>query len=688
MRRIGVAVLALLLTASLPAGPAPVASAATSTPASFGIEVVDQWFEGSRATLREIAFAPDGSYALVAGGIRGPATDPSNGYQLLLRYDNATGRVTPVVNASGKPMLFAVKFHPSGSHALVIGEKNTILRYDASTGAVEDLWVTFLAQYPTPTPKPGEPPAPPTVLLARGLAYRPDGQYAFITGSSLVAYNDAAREFRILEPGEDRYYKAIAVAPDSSYAIVEGGDTDEEGQARIGQIWFLGLTPERCARYLSGGESTCLLKFRVPYGLYEPNRSDPADITFHPIINASFVYGYDDTHGTILRIMDNGTSPDAKHPQADYVPGWMQANHKDGKYTDMEFRPHGSRALVTAFGDPQLMEFDGLSIRTIANDTLCTAALGHRCPELESVAWHPTGAYAVAVGLYGGMIKITPLPEPEVTIERPTPSETVVDDGDTRLVVSGNALATHFGARIAKVEVRVDDGPWQEADVGTRFNPVNWFWQWNVTGVMPGPHNVTVRATDDAEHVSKEVGITVYVALPPPPLATPRVTTENLTSRFGDFTFSWTPVEGAREYEVQDSRDPEFLTKVTWPMGDATTFESFARDNGTFWFRVRALGEPRPASAWSESFTVDVTEGRRARVDPPDVTDPNDPGLPSIDGNATDGNATPPEDDGDDDAPANETPGDDAPPEGSDTPAPALLAVLAAFALAARRRRA
>ncbi|MFF0344657.1 molybdopterin-dependent oxidoreductase [Kribbella sp. NPDC004875] len=61
-------------------------------------------------------------------------------------------------------------------------------------------------------------------------------------------------------------------------------------------------------------------------------------------------------------------------------------------------------------------------------------------------------------------------------------------------VAAGVAWAQHRG--IAKVEVRVDDGPWQEA----RLAPVagidtwrQWTFRWNAT---PGTHKLTVRAID------------------------------------------------------------------------------------------------------------------------------------------------------------------------------------------------
>lgn len=698
--RIGAALLVLLFLVA--AFPPPVATAAAETPASYGFSEVDSFFSGTPVTLREIAWHPSGRYALIAGGLRGPSTDPTAGYQLLLRYDNETGAVTPVMNASGKPMLFAVKFAPDGTHALVVGEKDAVFRYDDATGAVKDLWTelqtTFLAS------NPGE--KPPT-FLGRGMTYRPDGKYALLTGSGLLAYSDKLDpHFAVIDPGEMKYFKAVAFAPDSSYAIVEGGDTYPEndpqgrgGQARIGQLWFMGTTKERCERYYVDGRAWCMAKFAIPYGYFDPNRADAADITFHPIINASFVYGYDDKYGSILRIRDNGTAPEVKQPTADYVPEWMVANHQAGKYTDMEFRPGGTRALVTAFGAPQIVEFDGLSVRPVLNDEICDDAFGKKCPSLESVAWHPTSSYALTVGLYGSIIKISPTPLPELQITTPTESQTIVDKGATSLGVAGTAYATAFGSKIKSVKIAVDGGEWAEANVTGRFNPTNWRYRWNVSSVLPGPHVLSVFAEDTQGHVSHTVNLTVYVALPPPPLEKPAWSVENSTSRKGDFVLTWAPVPGALSYVVQDSRDPQFAVKVTWPVeaGDTPSFESLSRDNGTFYFRVMAQGAPRPDSPWSDTITVNVTEGRRVPTGldcdvaepPPACTVPvecDDPPcgplvLPPA--NGTDGNTTPPP------PPKNDTGGNTTPPKGtgSGTPGPGVLLAIAALAGAVLARR-
>ncbi|WBB79236.1 molybdopterin-dependent oxidoreductase [Micromonospora sp. WMMD882] len=60
--------------------------------------------------------------------------------------------------------------------------------------------------------------------------------------------------------------------------------------------------------------------------------------------------------------------------------------------------------------------------------------------------------------------------------------------------VAGVAWAQHVGVR--RVEVRVDDGPWQEATLASAVSAdtwVQWSWQWTAT---PGEHTLQARATD------------------------------------------------------------------------------------------------------------------------------------------------------------------------------------------------
>ncbi|QOC90370.1 molybdopterin-dependent oxidoreductase [Micromonospora craniellae] len=70
------------------------------------------------------------------------------------------------------------------------------------------------------------------------------------------------------------------------------------------------------------------------------------------------------------------------------------------------------------------------------------------------------------------------------------------------VTVAGVAWAQHRGVR--RVEVRVDGGPWQEAELAPTASVdtwVQWSWRWEAT---PGEHTLQVRATDAAGEAQTE----------------------------------------------------------------------------------------------------------------------------------------------------------------------------------------
>lgn len=65
--------------------------------------------------------------------------------------------------------------------------------------------------------------------------------------------------------------------------------------------------------------------------------------------------------------------------------------------------------------------------------------------------------------------------------------------------VAGVAWAQHRG--IDRVEIQVDDGAWKDADLAAQAGPDTWrLWSWSWKAA-PGPHTLTVRATDGAGRV-------------------------------------------------------------------------------------------------------------------------------------------------------------------------------------------
>ncbi|WP_406087279.1 molybdopterin-dependent oxidoreductase [Streptomyces virginiae] len=83
-----------------------------------------------------------------------------------------------------------------------------------------------------------------------------------------------------------------------------------------------------------------------------------------------------------------------------------------------------------------------------------------------------------------------------------TPKPFARTTAGTVTVVAGVAWAQHRG--IQRVEVRVDDGPWQEAELAEQATTDTWR-QWSFPWkTTPGGHNLTVRATDGTGQVQTD----------------------------------------------------------------------------------------------------------------------------------------------------------------------------------------
>jgi len=80
-------------------------------------------------------------------------------------------------------------------------------------------------------------------------------------------------------------------------------------------------------------------------------------------------------------------------------------------------------------------------------------------------------------------------------IDTPRGFQELKPAADGTLTMGGVAWAQTTG--IAKVEVSIDDGDWQEAKLGTEDTLDTWrMWTWTWADPTPGNHNITVRATD------------------------------------------------------------------------------------------------------------------------------------------------------------------------------------------------
>jgi DMSO/TMAO reductase YedYZ molybdopterin-dependent catalytic subunit len=143
----------------------------------------------------------------------------------------------------------------------------------------------------------------------------------------------------------------------------------------------------------------------------------------------------------------------------------------------------GRVALVAyAMNDELLPVYHGFPARLVVAGLYGYVSATKWLREIELTTWEDFDGYWVPRGwAKEGPIKIAS------RIDVPNGR---VPAGTT--AVAGVAWAPHVG--IARVELQVDGGPWNEArlgEVASENTWVQWLWEWEAT---PGRHDVTVRA--------------------------------------------------------------------------------------------------------------------------------------------------------------------------------------------------
>jgi hypothetical protein len=73
-----------------------------------------------------------------------------------------------------------------------------------------------------------------------------------------------------------------------------------------------------------------------------------------------------------------------------------------------------------------------------------------------------------------------------------------LEDYKSAEAFGGVAWAQNRGVRA--VEVRIDDGVWQPAELGASYSNETWrLWSFPWQAKSPGKHTITVRATDNGD---------------------------------------------------------------------------------------------------------------------------------------------------------------------------------------------
>ncbi len=180
-------------------------------------------------------------------------------------------------------------------------------------------------------------------------------------------------------------------------------------------------------------------------------------------------------------------------PVADQVVSWSVDGFSAGTPTAVLRDGRDALLAVAMNGEPLPVEH-GFPVRMVVPGLYGYVSATKWLSKLELTTFADYDAYWIP----RGWAQQAPI-KTGSRIDRPRRGDHI---GAGEYVVAGIAWAQHRG--ISTVEVRVDEGPWQKATLGTVASIDTWrlwSWRWNAT---PGDHVLEVRATDNAGAVQTD----------------------------------------------------------------------------------------------------------------------------------------------------------------------------------------
>lgn len=514
--------------------------------------------------LNAVAWHPSGDFALIVGG----RTFGLSKLATVLDTDGLDTRVTfeTGIDDSTNPVLIDVAFHPSGKYAIAIGKENVVMRItgDPHLGyRYENLWTSGNLQDFT--------------FLPRSISWRPQGDYALITGNGLVKWD--GREFEAIDAGDALRFNTVQWEPGGKYALIDAMTLDDEGHLQLGRILRFDHADPPTLGYVGNfgneGSTAYAIGFtrdgkRALLGGFfhaPPESDDPL---------GRFVL-YDSTVGRVGSL--------SKAPMS----------HPQGRITGIHLRPGGNTWIVSAELAPALMETDGVNLTPVY-------PIGLR---LLDVAWHPRGDYAFAVGIAGEMARYTRFHPPLATLTAPKQDEVVYENFTFR----GKFESVNFTTPIGRVQLRLDGGPWLEPELqfhSVKGRVVNssgaWLLPYDTRQLADGPHTVEVQAL--ALHFESDIVDRRFVVAnteefllgPSVPILVEG------PDAHGNFTLEWIRVGNPRTtYVVQESPILTFGSNATEVFNGTGLSVRLTRAEGDFFYRLRAF-----TSVVSSNWTLPV----------------------------------------------------------------------------------
>jgi len=184
-----------------------------------------------------------------------------------------------------------------------------------------------------------------------------------------------------------------------------------------------------------------------------------------------------------------GIRPGAEQLFSTSVDGWTSGSPVAAALD----RGRGAMLAIGMNGEPLPLEH-GFPARLVIPGLYGYVSATKWVTDLEVTTWQAKQAY----WLKRGWSREAPI-KTESRIDSPKGFDTV-PAGKVR--VSGIAWAQHTG--IEKVEVRMDNGPWQEAMLSAQVNTNTWRMWWTELDVRPGSRQVVCRATDKSGYTQTD----------------------------------------------------------------------------------------------------------------------------------------------------------------------------------------
>lgn len=180
-------------------------------------------------------------------------------------------------------------------------------------------------------------------------------------------------------------------------------------------------------------------------------------------------------------LSEAGIQPGADQLFSTSIDAWTA-----GSPTEVVMEPGRGALMVVGMNGEALPQEHGFPVRLIVPGLYGFLSATKWLADIELTTFGAEQGY----WLQRGWGQFAPI-KTQCRIDSPAPFERMAAG---RVAIAGIAWSQPIG--VSRVEVRIDGGDWQEAELGTEVNPRTWRMWRAEFDLAPGSHTVTSRATD------------------------------------------------------------------------------------------------------------------------------------------------------------------------------------------------